>query len=148
MSQDFLKACMIDVMKVADAKKPNEISVVQFDTKIQYLKTFKNTAQFKKEFKAIQIKGGGGTDVKDCFELYKLKKLQKPNKTGEYWPATVSDLVIIFTDGYLDQYKRPNQLCKNLIWVVIGNPSFDLSYPEPNTSVIHVSKEQAQKYGL
>ena len=148
MSQDFLKACMIDVMKVADAKKPNEISVVQFDTKIQYLKTFKNTAQFKKEFKAIQIKGGGGTDVKDCFELYKFKKLQKPNKSGEYWPATVSDLVIIFTDGYLDQYKRPNQLCKNLIWVVIGNPSFDLSYPEPNTSVIHVSKEQAQKYGL
>ena len=148
MSQDFLKACMMDVMKVADAKKPNAISVVQFDTKIQYLKTFRDSTQFKKEFKSIQIKGGGGTDVKDCFELYRFKKLQKPNKSGEYWPSTPSDLVLVFTDGYLDQYKRPNQLCKNLIWVVVGNPSFNLSYPEPNTSVIHVSKEQAQKYGL
>lgn len=143
MSQDFLKACLTEVVRIADAKKPNGVIVAQFDTRVADLQIYKNSGEFKKNFKKITIKGGGGTDVKDAFELPKHKNKEYAKK----WPkGNIPDLGIVFTDGYLEQYKRPNQLCKTLLWVIIDNPGFELQYKEPNTKIIYISKEQAQKW--
>lgn len=143
MSQDFLKACLMEVVRIADAKKPNGVIVAQFDTRVSAMDVYKNLADFKQNFKKITIKGGGGTDIKDAFELPKHKNKEYAKK----WPkGNIPDLGVIFTDGYLDQYKRPNMLCKTLLWVIIDNPGFELQYKEPNTKIIYLSKEQAQKW--
>lgn len=143
MSQDFLKACLMEVVRIADAKKPNGVIVAQFDTRVSAMDIYKNLADFKQNFKKITIKGGGGTDIKDAFELPKHKNKEYAKK----WPkGNIPDLGVIFTDGYLDQYKRPNMLCKTLLWVIIDNPGFELQYKEPNTKIIYLSKEQAQKW--
>ena len=142
MSQDFLKACLMEVVRIADAKKPNGVIVAQFDTRVADLQIYKNSVEFKKNFKKITIKGGGGTDIKDAFELPKHKNKEYAKK----WPkGNIPDLCVVFTDGFLEQYKRPNQLCKTLLWVIIDNPGFELEHKEPNTKIIYISKEQAQK---
>lgn len=143
MSQDFLKACLTEVVRIADAKKPNGVIVAQFDTRVADLQIYRNSVEFKKNFKKITIKGGGGTDIKDAFELPKHKNKEYAKK----WPkGNIPDLCVVFTDGFLDQYKRPNQLCKTLLWVIIDNPGFELEHKEPNTKIIYISKEQAQKW--
>lgn len=143
MSQDFLKACLTEVVRIADAKKPNGVIVAQFDTRVADLQIYRNSVEFKKNFKKITIKGGGGTDIKDAFELPKHKNKEYAKK----WPkGNIPDLCVVFTDGYLNQYKRPNQLCKTLLWVIIDNPGFELENKEPNTKIIYISKEQAQKW--
>lgn len=143
MSQDFLKACLMEVVRIADAKKPNGVIVAQFDTRVADLQIYKNSVEFKKNFKKITIKGGGGTDIKDAFELPKHKNKEYAKK----WPkGNIPDLCVVFTDGFLEQYKRPNQLCKTLLWVIIDNPGFELEHKEPNTKIIYISKEQAQKW--
>ena len=143
MSQDFLKACLTEVVRIADAKKPNGVIVAQFDTRVADLQIYRNSVEFKKNFKKITIKGGGGTDIKDAFELPKHNNKEYAKK----WPkGNIPDLCVVFTDGYLDQYKRPNQLCKTLLWVIIDNPGFELENKEPNTKIIYISKEQAQKW--
>lgn len=143
MSQDFLKACLMEVVRIADAKKPNGVIVAQFDTRVADLQIYRNSVEFKKNFKKITIKGGGGTDIKDAFELPKHKNKEYAKK----WPkGNIPDLCVVFTDGFLNQYKRPNQLCKTLLWVIIDNPGFELENKEPNTKIIYISKEQAQKW--
>lgn len=144
MSQDFLTKCLTEVCKIADAKKPNGIMLAQFDTRITSLERYTSSQEFQKKFKFIKIKGGGGTDIKECFDL--PKTTNKEHK--KLWPKSILDLVVIFTDGYLDTYKRPHQLCRNLIWVIIGNPGFELkkSETDANTKIIYITEEQAKKW--
>lgn len=144
MSQDFLTKCLTEVCKIADAKKPNGIMLAQFDTRITSLERYTSSQEFQKKFKFIKIKGGGGTDIKECFDL--PKTTNKEHK--KLWPKSILDLVVIFTDGYLDTYKRPHQLCINLIWVIIGNPGFELKKSEmdANTKIIYITEEQAKKW--
>ena len=144
MSQEFLIKCLTEVCKIADAKKPNGIMLAQFDTRITSLERYTSSQEFQKKFKFIKLKGGGGTDIKECFDLPKTTNKEH----RKLWPKSILDLVVIFTDGYLDAYKRPHQLCRNLVWVIIGNPGFELKKSEidANTKVIYLSEEQAKKW--
>lgn len=144
MSQEFLIKCLTEVCKIADAKKPNGIMLAQFDTRITSLERYTSSQEFQKKFKFIKLKGGGGTDIKECFDLPKTTNKEH----RKLWPKSILDLVVIFTDGYLDTYKRPHQLCRNLVWVIIGNPGFELkkSETDANTKVIYLSEEQAKKW--
>ena len=144
MSQEFLIKCLTEVCKIADAKKPNGIMLAQFDTRITSLERYTSSQEFQKKFRFIKLKGGGGTDIKECFDLPKTTNKEH----RKLWPKSILDLVVIFTDGYLDTYKRPHQLCRNLVWVIIGNPGFELkkSETDANTKVIYLSEEQAKKW--
>lgn len=144
MSQEFLIKCLTEVCKIADAKKPNGIMLAQFDTRITSLERYTSSKEFQKKFKFIKLKGGGGTDIKECFDLPKTTNKEH----RKLWPKSILDLVVIFTDGYLDTYKRPHQLCRNLVWVIIGNPGFELkkSETDANTKIIYLSEEQAKKW--
>ena len=37
---------------------------------------------------------------------------------------------MVFTDGYLNQYKRDPRTMRNLCWVILDNPSFDVKYKD------------------
>jgi hypothetical protein len=52
---------------------------------------------------------------------------------------------MIFTDGYLDQYKRNPRTMKNLVWVVVDNTGFDLKYKDMQTKCVRIKSEDFGK---
>lgn len=132
MSQDDLNTCLNEVYQVALAKKPLKLIVVQFDTRIADIQEFRSLAEFKRAMPKYEIKGGGGTDVKPVWDL--LKKDPKYNRVP-------CDILMVFTDGYLEQYKRDPKHMKNLCWVVIDNLSFDLKYKDITTKCVRILKK-------
>lgn len=128
MSQEDLNKALSMMLMVAQAKKPTKLVVCQFDARVADIKEFDNPDRVEKDMKKMKIKGGGATDVKCCFDLLADKKSK--------YARQVPELVVIFTDGYLDQYRRDKRRMQNLVWVVQDHPSFELEYPDSHTKLI------------
>lgn len=128
MSQEDLNKALSMMLMVAQAKKPTKLVVCQFDTRVADIQEFSRPDTIEKDMKKMKIKGGGGTDVKCCFDLLADKKSK--------YARQVPELVVIFTDGYLDQYRRDKRRMQNLVWVVQDHPSFELEYPDSHTKLI------------
>lgn len=130
MSDDQLRQCLSEVYAVALAKKPIKLVVIQCDTKIQDIKEYTDLRQLKKDMVHATVKGRGGTELKPCWDLLvndpKYKRI----------PA---ELVMVFTDGYLTQYKRNPKTMRNLCWVILDNASWRLQNKDINTKVIHIN---------
>ena len=135
MSDDQLRLCLSEVYSMALKKKPLKVITVQCDTKIQEIKEYRTIREMQRDFKQATVKGRGGTDLKPCWDLLKNDPKYKRIKP---------ELVMIFTDGYLDQYKRDPRNMKNLCWVIIDNPGFNLEYKEMNTKVIYLNSEDVK----
>ena len=134
MSDEQLRMCLSEVYAVALAKKPIKLIIIQCDTKIQDIKEYTNLNQLKKDMIHATVKGRGGTELKPCWDLMKNdKKYRRP-----------ADLIMIFTDGYLDQYKRDPRHMKNLCWVLIDNPSFQIQYKDINTKAVYINSKDVK----
>ena len=129
MSDDQLKQCLSEVYAVALAKKPIKLVVIQCDTRIQDIKEYTNISQLKKDIIHATVKGRGGTHLKPCWDLL----VSDPK-----YKRRPCELVMIFTDGYLDQYKRNARTMKNLCWVILDNPSWNIQYKDINTKMVHI----------
>lgn len=129
MSDDQLKQCLSEVYAVALAKKPIKLVVIQCDTKIQEIKEYTDLRQLKKDMISASVKGRGGTELKPCWDLLVSDPKYKRR------PA---ELVMVFTDGYLNQYKRNPRTMRNICWVILDNPSWELKYKDINTKVVHI----------
>lgn len=129
MSDDQLKMVLSETYALALQKKPVKLVVIQCDTKIQEIKEYTSLKQLKQDVVHATVKGRGGTDVKPLWDL--LAKDKKFNKVKP-------DLIMIFTDGYLQQYPRNKRLMNWLCWCIIDNPSFNIQQNESMTKVIHL----------
>jgi hypothetical protein len=132
MSDDQLKMCLSEVYSMALAKKPLKIVIIQCDTKIQEIKEYTSLQALKKDIIHASVKGRGGTELKPCWDLLRNDKRFK---------GRIADLVMVFTDGYLTQYKRDPKSMRNLCWVIIDNPSFELQYKDINTKRVIIKSE-------
>lgn len=130
MSDDQLKMCLSEVYSIALAKKPLKIVIIQCDTKIQEIKEYTSLQQLKKDIIHATVKGRGGTELKPCWDLLRNDRRFK---------GKLADLVMVFTDGYLEQYKRDPKTMKNLCWVIIDNPGFNLQYKDINTKRVIIN---------
>lgn len=130
MSDDQLRMCLSEVYAVALAKKPVKLVVIQCDTRIQEIKEYTNLKQLKTDMIHATVKGRGGTELKPCWDLL----LNDPK-----YKRHAAELVMIFTDGYLNQYKRNPRTMSNLCWVIIDNPSFNLQYKDIKTKMVHIN---------
>jgi predicted metal-dependent peptidase len=130
MSDDQLKMCLREVYHVALAKKPIKLVVVQCDAAIQDIIEYTNLQQLKNDTINAVVKGRGGTELGPCWKL-----IQKDPK----YCRRPADLVMIFTDGCLKQYKRDPLHMKNLCWVILDNTNFELEYKDRYTKCVHMS---------
>lgn len=130
MSDNQLRQCLSEVYAVALAKKPVKLVVIQCDTKIQDIKEYRNLKELKNSISHATVKGRGGTELKPCWEL-----LQNDPK----YKRRPAELVMIFTDGELNQYKRNPRTMKNLCWVILDDPAWQAQYKDVNTKVIHIN---------
>ena len=129
MSDDQLKQCLTEVHAIALAKKPIKLIVVQCDTKIQWVKEYKSLAEMKRDIPHQTVHGRGGTELKPCWDLL---------KNDPKYKRKAPDLIMIFTDGYLTQYKRDARSMRNLCWVILDNPSWQAQYKDIMTKVVHI----------
>lgn len=135
MSDDQLKMCLGEVYQVALQKKPMKIVIVQCDTKIQEIKEYTSVQALKKDFKTASVKGRGGTELLPCWKLLKEDNRFKRKQ---------AELVMIFTDGYLTQYKRDPKTMRNLCWVIIDNTSFNIQYKDINTKAVFIKSSDVK----
>lgn len=129
MTDEMLKRVLSEVYYVALAKKPIKLVIVQCDTQIQDVKVYTSLPQLKKDMIHASVKGRGGTELKPCWDMLRNDPKYKRR------PA---ELVMVFTDGYLTQYKRDVRSMKNLCWVIIDNPSCSIEYKDINTKMVHL----------
>lgn len=129
MNDEQLKIILSEVYAIALAKKPIKLIVMQCDTKIQEVKEYLNIKDLKQDAMHATVKGRGGTDFKALWTLLETDKKYKGRKP---------DLIMLFTDGYVDQLPRNKRTMGNLVWCIIDNPSFNLKHNEPMTKVIHI----------
>lgn len=132
MSDHQLKLCLSEVYSVALAKKPIKLVIIQCDTKIQDIKVYTSLSQLKKDIVHATVKGRGGTELKPCWDL-----LEKDPK----YKRRPAELVMIFTDGYLDQYKRNPKTMKNLCWVILDNLGWEVRYKDNKTMTLHLRSD-------
>lgn len=130
MSDDQLKMCLSEIYSVAVAKKPMKLVIVQCDTKIQDIQEFTNMDTFKRSIIKQKVHGRGGTELKPCWDLL---------KSDPKYKKIAPELVMIFTDGWLTQYKRNPRTMRNLCWVILDNPSWQLEYKDMNTKVVYIN---------
>lgn len=134
MTNAFLNWCINEAYGIACRIKPLSIVIVQFDSKITDIQIYKGLPDLKKKLGKFELKGGGGTDVKECFDLFKTdRRFKRP-----------AEAVMIFTDGYLRQYKRDRRYINNLIWCIVGNPTFEVQFKDPSTYKIIIPEEDAK----
>ena len=129
MSDDQLRQCLSEVYAVALAKKPIKLVVIQCDTRIQDIKEYTDLRQLKKDMIHATVKGRGGTELKPCWDLL----INDPK-----YKRRPAELVMVFTDGYLNQYKRNPKTMRNLCWVILDNPSWNIQYKDINTKMVHI----------
>lgn len=129
MSDDMLKKCLSEIYYVALAKKPIKLVIIQCDTKIQEIKEYTNLRDLQKDMIHASVKGRGGTELKPCWDLL---------KTDQKYKRRPCELVMVFTDGYLTQYKRDPRSMKNLCWVIIDNPGFNVENKDMHTKCVHL----------
>ena len=132
MSDEQLKMCLSEVYAVALAKKPVKLIVIQCDTRIQSIEEYTNLSQLKKDIVHATVKGRGGTNLKPCWDLL---------KNDPKYKRRTAELVMVFTDGWLDQYKRDPRTMKHLCWVILDNPGFNIQYKDINTKCVHLNTE-------
>lgn len=135
MSDAQLRLCLSEVYAMALKKKPMKVITVQCDTRIQEIKEYRTLKDMQREFKQATVKGRGGTDLKPCWDLL---------RTDPKYKRIKPELVMIFTDGFLDQYKRDPRTMRNLCWVIIDNPGFNLEYKDMNTKVIYLNSKEVK----
>ena len=128
MSDEQLKKVLSEVYSLAMQKKPMRILCIQCDTKIQWVKEYTNLKDLKKDAITQGVKGRGGTELKPCWEFLREDKRFKGKR---------AEIVLCFTDGYCDQYKRDSKTMQNLFWCILDNPSCTVKFKDANTKMLH-----------
>ena len=95
-----------EIGKILKTLKPEKITVLQFDWKINNIDEVTNLNGLSK----IEFVGRGGTDIREVLEWNEKNK-----------PTTL----IVFTDGYFTNHETRN---KNIIWVIHNNKSWEKPY--------------------
>ena len=136
MTDDQLKICLSEVYQMALQKKPLYIWVIQCDTKVQDVQRYGSPAELKKSFAHAEVKGRGGTDFAAAWKLLKDDMRFKRGR---------AELVMLFTDGWCDQYKRDPKTMENLCWVILDNPGFNLKNREAHTKCVYLNTADIKK---
>jgi hypothetical protein len=130
IGDEQLRMMLSEVYSVALAKKPIKLVIMQCDTKIRDIQEFRNLSELKKQLETAKVKGGGGTDFEDLWKILETDKRFRGRKP---------DLIMIFTDGYVNQLPRNRKTMNHLVWCIIDNPSFNVKYNDPMTKMIHIN---------
>ena len=138
MWNDKIRMMMTEAYHVALQKKPLRIVTIQNDADIHEVMIHNNLRDFEKYVKTIDMKGGGGNDLRPAWNFLTSGHPKFMNEFNKIRRAGPAEIVMNFTDGYLDQLKRNPRTMKNLCWAIVDNPGFDIKYKDANTRAVYL----------
>lgn len=133
MTDNMLRKVLSEVYTLALQKKPMKLVIIQCDTRITDIQEYTNIKDLQKQLSTATVKGRGGTELKPCWDLL----IKEKKYTG-------AELVLVFTDGELTQYRRNPKTMKNLCWVILDNPEFQVQYKENKTMCIYLNTDDVK----
>lgn len=117
VSESDFKKFISEIHSVFETFNPENIGIMQFDTDIKDDRRVCSLEQFKE----IEFKGGGGTDVTPVLHAFKESE---------------GKALVILTDGYFHHSKALDP-DKPVIWAIYDNPNFVPAFGD----VIHFNKD-------
>ena len=150
VTDEMLRLLLAEVYQVALQKKPLKLDVVMCDARIQSVMEFSNIRDLKNYMKAATVLGRGGTDFKPIWAAFRTGAKtpglnDKEKRIAMNWPKVPAELVMIFTDGYCDQYKRDPLHMKNLCWVFVDNPGCNIEHKDQQTMAVYINSKDLEK---
>lgn len=133
ISDKMLQYMLSEIYAIALKKKPITLALIQLDTEARDVQIFHSLKDFQRAAKVMTVKGRGGNNQSKCWEFLKNDKRFKGKQ---------SELVIMFTDGWLDQHKRDPKTMGYLCWAIVDNPAFKIEYPDPRTKTIYLDSNK------
>ena len=138
MDNSYKQECLEEIYHVANQKKATKILIIPFDTEPKDFIVINNIQKLKQDIQRglVYLKGGGGTDLKKCWDLF---------KTDKRFKGQCFELVMIFTDGALQQLKRLPRSMQHLVWVIDKDPSWEIQYKDSATYRVDLGDKNAHK---
>lgn len=124
--------CLKEVYQTALQKNPLKIYIIYFDTEVLRTDEFKSIKDLEKYMKKPKYIQGGGTSAESVFKYLRTDPKFKGKK---------AELLMIFTDGYIDQPKRDMKTTKWLVWIITNNPIWELKNNDSHTKVVYLKSE-------
>ena len=104
MSESHINTCLSEVYGIYKNTPNLELDIVECDTKIQHVFTYKGEESFK-------VKGRGGTEFQPALDYAKANRY---------------DGIIFLTDG--GYFEKPINVGLPVIWGIVGNDSFEIDF--------------------
>lgn len=138
MDDSYKQECLEEVYHVANQKKATKLLLIPFDTEPKDFIVINNIQKLKQDIQRglVHLKGGGGTNLKRCWDLF---------KTDKRFKGACFELVMIFTDGALQQLKRLPRSMQHLVWVIDKDPSWEIQYKDSATYRVDLGDKNAHK---
>ena len=138
MDNSYKQECLEEVYHVANQKKATKLLIIPFDTEPKDFIVINNVQKLKQDIQRglVHLEGGGGTDLKKCWDLF---------KTDKRFKGQCFELVMIFTDGALQQLKRLPRSMQHLVWVIDKDPSWEIQYKDSATYRVDLGDKNAHK---
>lgn len=138
MDNSYKQECLEEVYHVANQKKATKLLIIPFDTEPKDFIVINNVQKLKQDIQRglVYLKGGGGTDLKKCWDLF---------KTDKRFKGQCFELVMVFTDGALQQLKRLPRSMQHLVWVIDKDPSWEIQYKDSATYRVDLGDKNAHK---
>lgn len=106
--QDECQKFLSEINAIAKTFGNYELHLIQCDTQVQDCQTFDEFNAIEDQIDKIEFKGFGGTKLKPIFDYIQLNNIEVSG-------------VVIFTDGYCENFKNDGSIDIPVLWTIAGD---------------------------
>lgn len=106
--QDECQTFLSEINEIAKTFGNYELHLIQCDTQVQDYQTFDEFNTIEGHVDKIEFKGFGGTRLKPIFDYIQLNNIEVSG-------------VVIFTDGYCENFKNDGSIDIPVLWTIAGD---------------------------
>lgn len=106
--QDECQTFLSEINEIAKTFGNYELHLIQCDTQVQDYQTFDEFNTIEGHVDKMEFKGFGGTKLKPIFDYIQLNNIEVSG-------------VVIFTDGYCENFKNDGSIDIPVLWTIAGD---------------------------
>ena len=106
--QDECQTFLSEINEIAKTFGNYELHLIQCDTQVQDYQTFDEFNTIEGQVEKMEFKGFGGTTLKPIFDYIQLNNIEVNG-------------VVVFTDGYCEDFEDDGSIDLPVLWTIIGD---------------------------
>ena len=106
--QDECQTFLSEINEIAKTFGNYELHLIQCDTQVQDYQTFDEFNTIEGQVEKMEFKGFGGTMLKPIFDYIQLNNIEVNG-------------VVVFTDGYCEDFEDDGSIDLPVLWTIIGD---------------------------